>query len=67
MTTFSSSFLWMFYLFLLFIITELVSSPFELVVYSSDLSLDGVLVSLELLLCGVSNYPSATESWLLID
>ncbi|GMN38582.1 hypothetical protein TIFTF001_007814 [Ficus carica] len=43
-------------------ITEVVSSPSELVVYPSGMSLDGVLVSLELLLCGVSSGHSTTES-----
>ena len=54
MTMSSSSFLWVFYFFLLFIITEVVSLPSKLVIYPSDLSLDGVLVLLELLLCVVS-------------
>ena len=57
----------MFYFFLLFIITEVVSPPSELVIYPSDLSLDSVLIPLELLLCGVSGGPSVTESWPSID
>ncbi|GMN56751.1 hypothetical protein TIFTF001_025867 [Ficus carica] len=36
--------------------------PSALVVYPSDLSLDGVLVLLELLLCGVSSDPCTSES-----
>lgn len=63
MTISSSYFLLVFYfIFFLFIIIEVVSPPSELVVYSSDLSLDGVLVPLELLMCGVSSGPSATKS-----
>ncbi|GMN48593.1 hypothetical protein TIFTF001_017781 [Ficus carica] len=33
------------------------------VLHPSDLSFDGVLVPLELLLCGVNSDPCATESW----
>ncbi|GMN53374.1 hypothetical protein TIFTF001_022512 [Ficus carica] len=45
-----------------FCVNEVVSPPFELVVYLSNLSLDGVLIPLKLLLCGVSSGPCATES-----
>ena len=49
-------------LFLLYIITEVVSPSFESIVYLSDLRLDGILVPLKLLLRGVSSDPSTTES-----
>ena len=45
----------------------MVFPSFELVIYSLDLSLDGVLVMLEFLQCEVSSEPSATKSWLSID
>ena len=51
----------------LFVIMEVVSPPSKLIIYSSDMSFDGVLVPLELLLCGVSSGPSATKSWPSID
>ena len=60
----SLSFLWVFYFFLLFIIMELVSPPSEFIVYPSDLSFDGVLTLLKLLIYRVSN---AIESWPSID
>ena len=43
----SSSFLLVFYFCLLFLIMEVVSPPFVLVVHPSNLSLDSVLVSLD--------------------
>ena len=49
------------YFFLLFIKTEVVSSPSELVVYPLDLYIDSVLVPLELLLYGISSDSSVTE------
>ena len=68
MTLSSQLFLWVFYfIFCYLYITEAVSLPSEFVVYSSDLSFYGVLVSLKLLLCGVSSDSSATKSWPLIN
>ena len=48
-TMYSSSFLWVFYFCLLFLKMEVVSPPSVLVVYLSDLSIDGVLVPLSYL------------------
>ena len=46
---------------------EMISPPFKLIVYPSDLSLDSVLVMLELLLYGVDSDPSVTKSLPSID
>ena len=62
MTMSLSSFLWVFYFFLLSIIMKVVSPPSKLVVYPSYLSFDGVLILLELFLCRVSSGHSITES-----
>ena len=67
LTMSSSYFLLMFYFCLLFLITRVVYPPSALVIYLSDLSLDSVLISLELLLCGVSSGHCVTEFWPLID
>ena len=61
------SFLWVFYFCLLFLIMEMVSPLSVLVGYPSDLSFDGVLDLLELLLYRVNSDYCATESWLSID
>ena len=53
----------MFYFCLLFLITVVVSSPSALVVYPSDLSLDGVLVPVELFLYRISSGHCDIESW----
>ena len=46
---------------------DVVSKPFELVVYSSNLSIDSVLVPLEFLLCRVNSDPSPSKCWPSID
>ena len=61
------SFLWVFYFCLLFLIMEMVSPLSVLVGYPSDLSFDGVLDLLELLLYRVNSGSCATESWLSIE
>ena len=43
------------------------SPPSMLVIYPLDLSLEDVLILLELLLRGVSDDPSSIESWYSID
>ena len=58
-----------FYVLFLFVISNNggVSPPSVLLVYPLDLSLDGVLIMLELLLCEVNNGTSATVSCPPID
>lgn len=67
MTMSLQRFIWVYYFCFLLQIMKVVSRPFTLVVCPSDLSLNGVLVRLELFLYGVSSSPSTIKSWPSID
>lgn len=63
MTMSLPSFIQILYFCLLILITEMNSPPSTLVICPLDLSLGGVLILLELLLCEVSGGPNSIESW----